>query len=418
LTDRAIPLETILLALRDAAAWLEIPVAQITHWRYVEARDGGCALPCGVGAINRAASQVGGWAALRAKAADPDVLALPLQPAGHRIKGVSTMARMPDGSIRWVKTAEDREAREEQIAELIAELPARVTPRPAVPFVGHAGEEPDENLLAVYPMGDPHIGMLSWAPESGHNFDLRLAVEINQRAMDHLARQGPRTRDALIVNLGDFFHADNASNRTPASGHALDVDGRRPKILRAGLDLMVYMIDRALENHERVKVDNQIGNHDSESALFLSVGLAAYYRNDPRVTILEDPSHYHAHQWGRVLLCTHHGHGAKAEHLPGVMLSRWPDLVGLTTLRRWLTGHIHHKRLIEFPGCRVESFNTLAARDAWHAHEGYDSERDMCRIVYDRRGWEHGRTIASAEMLACLYREAVRAASADQSSRG
>jgi len=376
----------------------------MTDRRFVaayRALDG--ALGCAPRTMNRVAKALGGWAALRAKAADEDVLGLPLVPAGHRVKGVSTMARLPDGRLRWVKTAEDHEQREEMIAALLADLPTRVPAREgAIPF---GGLGTDEDLLAIYPMGDPHIGMLSWAPETGANFDLDLAIQINRRAIDHLAALTPRARKALIVNLGDFFHADDARNVTPTSGHALDVDGRRAKILQAGLDLMIYLTDRALEAHEEVTVDTQIGNHDSDSALTLAIGLHAYYRHEPRVSILRDPNHYHVHQWGRCLIGTHHGHGAKIPKLPGYMAARWSELWGKTTFRRWYTGHIHHRKVEEFPGVVVESFNTLAPADAWHAGEGYLSERNMTRITLDRRGWESHRSTVSADMLAYLYRE-------------
>jgi hypothetical protein len=34
----------------------------------------------------------------------------------------------------------------------------------------------------------------------------------------------------VILNLGDFFHADNELNRTQVSGNALDVDTRYAKV--------------------------------------------------------------------------------------------------------------------------------------------------------------------------------------------
>jgi hypothetical protein len=72
---------------------------------------------------------------------------------------------------------------------------------------------------------------------------------------------------------------------------------------------------------------------------------------------------------------------------------------GETQHRYWYTGHVHHDTLKEFPGCTVETFRTLAARDAWHHKSGYRAGRDMkCDIIHK----DHGRVcrhIVGIEML-------------------
>ena len=61
---------------------------------------------------------------------------------------------------------------------------------------------------------------------------------------------------------------------------------------------------------------------------------------------------------------------------------------GETRFRYWLTGHVHHMSGKEYPGCIVETFRTLAPRDA-HAHAaGYRSDRDMQMLVHHKK---HGR---------------------------
>jgi hypothetical protein len=57
---------------------------------------------------------------------------------------------------------------------------------------------------------------------------------------------------------------------------------------------------------------------------------------------------------------------------------------GMAEHRHWLTGHIHHSSKLELPGCTVESFRTLASRDAWATAAGYRAGRDMVAIVYDK----------------------------------
>ncbi len=45
------------------------------------------------------------------------------------------------------------------------------------------------------------------------------------------------------------------------------------------------------------------------------------------------------------------------------------------------TGHVHHDRVKSGGGVRAESFNTLAAKDAWHAASGYTSPRSAVSIT-------------------------------------
>ena len=82
-----------------------------------------------------------------------------------------------------------------------------------------------------------------------------------------------------------------------------------------------------------------------------------------------------------------HGDQARPDQLPSVMAADRPEDWGLTKHRYWYVGHVHHKSVKEHPGCVVETFRTLAARDAWHDGKGYRAGRDMCLIVHHR---QHG----------------------------
>ena len=77
------------------------------------------------------------------------------------------------------------------------------------------------DLLTVYPMGDPHLGMYAWAAETGTDFDLEIAERNLTAATVRLVMASPPSEEALIVNVGDFFHGDTSANRTLRSGHGL-----------------------------------------------------------------------------------------------------------------------------------------------------------------------------------------------------
>jgi hypothetical protein len=163
---------------------------------------------------------------------------------------------------------------------------------------------------------------------------------------------------------------------------------------------MIRCIQSALLKHEKVTVINAIGNHDDHSSMMLSTVLAHLFGNEPRVDINDAPTIKHYYRFGQCLIGVHHGHTIKKDRLPLQMSSDRPKDWGDTIHRYWLTGHIHHDSRREYDGgVIVESFRTLAGKDAWTAQMGYSSGRDMKCIVYHRNFGEVERHTVSVEML-------------------
>ncbi|MGL5566012.1 MAG: winged helix-turn-helix domain-containing protein, partial [Plesiomonas sp.] len=129
------------------------------------------------------------------------------------------------------------------------------------------------------------------------------------------------------------------------------------------------------------------------------VCLANAYENEPRVTIDDSPSVFNYVEFGKVLIGAHHGHTAKAEKLAGVMAADMPEAWGRTKHRTWMTGHIHHASTKEYPGVYVESFATLAAKDAYAASGGWRSRRNTQCIVFHREFGEVERHTIDISMV-------------------
>lgn len=318
-------------------------------------------------------------------------------PDGFNVKGVSSYYDR-DGNLsgQWVKSTQDSERRAEMMREAVvamaADLP-RVSPRKA------SGKYLDD-LLVVYPIGDPHVGMVSWPEETGDDWNLKIAEQVHCDAMHELVRCAPKSKQAVVVNLGDLYHRDGVNAETPRSKHPLDVDGRFMKMFRVGVMVMRRCIESALEKHETVHVINAAGNHDESSAQALAVLLSVAYENEPRVTVDLSPSVFYYYRWGKVLLGVHHGHTCKLPALPGVMAADRAKDWGECSFRHWLTGHVHHESVKEYPGVTVETFGTLAAKDAYATNGGWRSNRHMQAVVYHRGGWLVARSQVSADMFA------------------
>ena len=316
-------------------------------------------------------------------------------PEGQIVQGVSTLYD-DAGAIKaqWVKTKLSDELRREQWEDFVEALVERT---PLAPTVD--GPRVSDDLMVVYPMGDPHLGMYAWAEETGQDFDLEIARTSLTRAIEHLVFSVPPARQAVVLNLGDFFHADNSQNRTSRSGHALDVDTRYARVLRVGAETMVGLIDRARMRHHHVTVRNVIGNHDDHSSLALSLLLQAHYRDCLNVTVETSPAEHWYLRYGKNLIGSTHGDKTKLENLPLIMATDRPEDWGASVHRYWYTGHVHHKRVIEVGNVVCESFRTLAARDSYTASAGYRSGRDMNAIVLHPEHGEIARHRVDAVML-------------------
>lgn len=318
-------------------------------------------------------------------------------PDGFRVKGVSSLYG-EDGSLKaqWVKSQVDPERQREMFTTaceaMVADLP-KVPPR-------KAGEAYIGKLLTAYPIGDPHIGMRAWAEECGDDWDLSIAERIHCAAMAALVESSPATDRALLVNLGDLFHYDSMAAVTPTSGHLLDADGRYAKMIAVGVKIIRQCIETALTKHRSVHVINAPGNHDPTGALWLSVALSHVYENEPRVTVDRNPSVFAYYRFGKNLIGVHHGHTCKPDKLPGVMAADRAKDWGETLHRYWWMGHIHHASLKEYPGVSVESFNTLAVKDAYATSGGWRSRESMQAIYLHEEHGEVGRARFNPAMFA------------------
>lgn len=300
-------------------------------------------------------------------------------PSPYLVRGVSTLYNA-DGEQRaqWVKSQLKNEDRMEQMRvfaqELVDEVKGRAkkikTPKTDT-----------KDLLSIYPMGDPHIGMYAWGEEAGEDFDVDVAVSDLVQTTERLVATSPASEQAVILNLGDFFHADNKQGMTTRSGNVLDVDTRWSRVMRLGAAAMKACIDAALRKHKKVHVRNCIGNHDDHSSFALSLILDAYYSKEPRVVVDISANPFWYMRFGKCLIGSTHGHAVKAPDLANIMAHDRAADWGETEFRYWYLGHFHTQRVHEVASVVIEYFRTLAAKDAWTNEHGYRSGRDMNSII-------------------------------------
>ena len=318
-------------------------------------------------------------------------------PDGFRMKGTSTLYDA-DGKVtqQWVKSTIDHERQAELLREMVAGFTAELPRYEPIEYVGPSADD----LLAVYPVGDHHIGMSASRADAGDDYNIEAAKLLLARAFGRLTAALPAGGTALVSFLGDLFHYDGMDPVTPTHKNLLDADGRYAAMVKAGIKIVRHVLALVLERHETVHVIVQAGNHDPSSAIFLAECLAAVYENEPRITIDTSPRQFHYFEHGRNLVGVCHGHEVKKlTDLPIIMAQDRPEAWGRTRYRTWLTGHVHSDRVVDASGVRVESFRVLPPTDAWADSHGYRGAREMKALLLHAAHGEVQRVTVNPEMF-------------------
>ncbi len=313
-------------------------------------------------------------------------------PPGQVIAGTSTLYRLnpetgAEEILKWVRTKEDPNwhALHDAICDAFDAYKgtAKLPPAPK-----HA----DDDLLALYPLADFHLGLYAWGAEAGEDWDVDKACRLLRRVMGELVALSPPAGTAVLLNLGDFFHTDTSDNRTAQAGHPLDVDTRYARVLTFGVELIRDMIELCAQKHRKVIVRNLKGNHDYHSAIALTAALGSFFHGNDRIIVDASPAPHWSYRHGRTLLGATHGDMLKKpEQMAMLLAAARAEDWGQTRYRYFHYGHVHHASAKEVGGVLVESHRTLAPKDAWHAAAGYVSGRAMSVIVYSAERGEVAR---------------------------
>lgn len=331
---------------------------------------------------------------LAAKVAGPDYRdPIQTENEGANWNGDTTLYKggpEDDYALKWIKRKPDQ-ARAQEALSAFAEsiqgdiVPAQRTPAPE--------KEYNEELMTGIFIGDAHVGMRAFGKETrSADFDTSINTSLLAEAIDDLVDRAPNSKTGLLVDVGDFLHANTGHNQT-FNGTPVDVDTRQYRTMRAAAEIMKYAITKMLDKFEDVVVVVARGNHNPDAAQAVQLILEFYYHNEPRVRILPSEGFFHYLEFGKWLIGVNHGDKVKAERLVSVMARDMPKAWGRTTHRLWALGHVHHRTVLELEGCVVQTFGALPPADAWHASMGYGSERVMQSITFRKGGGQHSSHI-------------------------
>lgn len=316
-------------------------------------------------------------------------------PEGQFIKGTSTLIdkRTGESMLQWVKTDVDMERRLEIMREVADALKEDLPKYPCVTS-GHL----ENDLMNLYVITDYHLGMKSWAAETGTDWDLEIAENVLINWFKTAINQAPYAETGVFAQLGDFLHWDGMDAVTPQHRNLLDADTRFQKLIRVAIRVIRRIITALLELHKHVHIVWCDANHDPASSAWIREWLKSVYENEPRLTVDDSAATYYCHKHGDTVNFFHHGHKSKINEVDRVFTGLFPVEYGLARHRYAHIGHYHQAELRESPLMTVERHRTLAAPDAYAAKAGYLSGRDAKVITYHKKYGEVGRVIVSPDM--------------------
>jgi hypothetical protein len=247
---------------------------------------------------------------------------------------------------------------------------------------------------------DLHMGKYTWAEETVTNYDVDIAEDLFNAALDFLLAQamkltGGKLARILFVAGNDVSHVDSKRGDTTAGTH-MDVDSRYAKVYRR----ICASHRRAIDIFRAIApVDVKIvpGNHDELTSFHLGEVLAARYDGIKHVSVDNSARLRKYYEFGTNLLGFTHGDSERVSELPLTMAREQPEAWARCGEREFHIGHLHIKeewanrqlKPVEqdgysIKGVRVRRLASLTAHDFWHTKHAYMDRRACDSFVYHR----------------------------------
>ena len=121
----------------------------------------------------------------------------------------------------------------------------------------------------------------------------------------------------LFIIGNDVLHVDNA-NKSTTTGTPQDIDGSWHKNYIIARDVYIEAINMLLEVAD-VHIVHNPSNHDFISGFMLADSIYCWFRKSENVTFNVTNKHRKYYKYGRNLISSSHGDGAKMADMPLLM---------------------------------------------------------------------------------------------------
>ena len=249
---------------------------------------------------------------------------------------------------------------------VIEEMKAYAPKYPTIRYI-----PPTEPHLVVLNPADVHIGKLCEAFETGEEYNCQIAVQrVKEGIKGVLNKSLPYGIDQILLVIGnDILHTDTP-RRTTTSGTPQDTDGMWYSNFLMAKRLYVEILEMCLAIAPTAIHFNP-SNHDYMSGFFLADSIQSWFHKVESATFNVNTSHRKYYAYGRNLIGTTHGDGAKTDILPNLMTEEASEHWHYCKHRYFYTAHLHHKISKDYMSVCVETLRSVSGTDSWHHQKGY-----------------------------------------------
>jgi hypothetical protein len=224
-------------------------------------------------------------------------------------------------------------------------------------------------LLVISP-ADVHIGKLTSSFETGDEYNCSIAVQRVQEGVRSLIEKarGKNVEKVLLVIGNDILHIDSPK-RVTTGGTPQDTCGMWYDNFVFAKRLY-YDIIMELREIAPIHIQFNPSNHDFMSGFHLSQVVEAMFMGCEDITFDVSMSHRKYYKFGKNLIGTSHGDGAKMDELALLMAHDSPHWTECTH-RYFYLHHFHHKIAKDKMSVQIEVMRTVSGTDGWHHRKGF-----------------------------------------------
>jgi hypothetical protein len=228
----------------------------------------------------------------------------------------------------------------------------------------------DGHLLVIDP-ADVHIGKLCSAFET-QDYNADIAVKRIREGVHGIVykAQGFNIDKILLIIGNDILHVDTPKSTT-TSGTFQDSHLMWYDAFRMAKGIYIEVIETLMQIAP-VHIQYDPSNHDYTNGFFLADTLQSWFSKCSAVTFNASIAHRKYFKYGKNLIGSTHGDGAKTQDLALLMAHEAKRDWAETDHKYFYTHHIHHKSSKDYLGVCVESLRSPSGTDSWHSRNGYD----------------------------------------------
>lgn len=241
------------------------------------------------------------------------------------------------------------------------------------------------DCMAVVTIADLHFGKFSWAPETGVNFDSKIAKEVFEYTIDEDIKRLVAMKNIYPLSKIVFFWSQDmfqydTIDVTTTAGTRQDTDIRWQKMFREGCAMIAKGIER-ITNELKVPLVSFCvrSNHDEMTSFYANEVIREHFMNNKNVEISDSCRPRFYLRFGCNLLGFGHGDKEKNQ-ISRIMQEEQSEDWGETTNHTFFLGHYHHERVQTEGSLTLRYLPSPTAEDSWHSQSGYVGAKKSSQV--------------------------------------